>query len=436
MFTTAFVSLVLAGMVFASSATPNASPQTISLFSRLLPKGSLVRRALSPITLPLGDYFNGTDLQWFGHMGIGTPPQNITIVFDTGSDTLEVASTLCGAACANEVQFNSSKSSTFVDGGVTNTITFGTGIGVEPVVGNNWQLTLRNATDTVSINGISVPNVALFLVTDQTAAFASDPISGIQGMSTMANGLFAGLEAQGLPSLFSLFLTPQAVGNAELTLGGIDTTKFQGNLTYSSLATTKDDSWQLTSSSVNVNGNSSSALSGTRNWIFDSGTSNLVMTQADAEAIYAQISPSIKPFADEPNTYGIACSEISSLPANISFTFTDQSGNPFSLVVPSSELSVGPFSSNPDICQTLINTFPGALWIVGASLFKHYYTVWDLGGKRLGFAPVDTISNNTNSTSAANNTNTPSSAHTRHSHSLSVAPWLGLVVCVLASSFI
>lgn len=47
-------------------------------------------------------------------------------------------------------------------------------------------------------------------------------------MSTVAQGLFAGLESQGLPTLFSLYLTPQAVGNAELTLGGIDTTKFTG----------------------------------------------------------------------------------------------------------------------------------------------------------------------------------------------------------------
>ena len=49
------------------------------------------------------------------------------------------------------------------------------------------------------------------------------------GMSSVASGLFAGLEAQGLPSLFSLLLTPEADGGAELTLGGIDTSKFTGN---------------------------------------------------------------------------------------------------------------------------------------------------------------------------------------------------------------
>jgi hypothetical protein len=44
-----------------------------------------------------------------------SPYQTVSVVFDTGSSTLEFASTLCGTACANQVQFDSSKSSTFVD---------------------------------------------------------------------------------------------------------------------------------------------------------------------------------------------------------------------------------------------------------------------------------------------------------------------------------
>lgn len=31
-----------------------------------------------------------------------------------------------------------------------------------------------------------------------------------------------------ISALFSLFLTPQAVGNAEITIGGTDTSKFTG----------------------------------------------------------------------------------------------------------------------------------------------------------------------------------------------------------------
>lgn len=135
-----------------------------------------------------------------------------------------------------------------------------------------------------------------------------------------------------------------------------------------------------------MNGKSTSALKQTRVFIFDSGTSNVVLPTADTEAVYAQISPHIKPFSDEPGTFGIACSAISSLPAEIGFTFTSQQGRAFTLTIPSSELSVGPFRSDPTICQTLINAQDGLI-ILGGSLLKHFYSVWDIGNKRMGFAP-------------------------------------------------
>jgi hypothetical protein len=124
-----------------------AVPQTIHLQSRIAPvPATLRRRALNPVTVPLADFFLGTDLQyfaiscfgstfglsilrrWFGNMTVGTPPQVVSVVFDTGSSTLEFASTLCGAPCNNQVKFDSTKSSTFVDGGTTSSITFSTGL--------------------------------------------------------------------------------------------------------------------------------------------------------------------------------------------------------------------------------------------------------------------------------------------------------------------
>ena len=67
-------------------------------------------------------------------------------------------------------------------------------------------------------------------------------------------------------------------------------------------------------------------------------------------------------------------------------TFTSIGGVPFNLTIPSEELNVGPFKSDPSTCQTLINAFDG-LNLVGGSLLKHYYSVWDVGAQRMGFAP-------------------------------------------------
>ena len=69
-------------------------------------------------------------------------------------------------------------------------------------------------------------------------------------MGSVAQGIFAALIQQGLPgkntrlylagfpkaqiriiALFSLYLTPQSVGNAEMTIGGIDESKFIGAMT-------------------------------------------------------------------------------------------------------------------------------------------------------------------------------------------------------------
>jgi hypothetical protein len=97
------------------------------------------------------------------------------------------------------------------------------------------------------------------------------------------------------------------------------------------------------------------------------------------------ISPDIKPNAYEPGAYGIACSKISSLPAKIDITFTSTDGAPFNLTIPSSELNVGPFANDTSMCQTLINAFDG-LSLVGGSLMKHYYSVFDVGRQRIGFA--------------------------------------------------
>jgi len=217
-----------------------------------------------------------------------------------------------------------------------------------------------------------------------------------------------------------MYLTPQMVGNAELTLGGIDCTKFTGRLLfksclfktesippgtpqYASLAF-NDSDWTLTSTGLSVNGKTNSILTQSRDIIFDSGTSNVLFSTDTAEvrmaniysishahvhsqAIYALISPDIKPNPREPGTYGIPCDRISSLPAVIDITFTSQNGEPFNLTIPSSELSVGPFVNDPSTCQTLINAFDG-LELVGGSLLKYWYSIWDIQNQRLGFAPA------------------------------------------------
>jgi hypothetical protein len=275
-----------------------------------------------------------------------------------------------------------------VDEGQMTTIVFATGGGVDPVVGDNYKLTLRSARDTITVGGLSAPNVDMFLVTNQTRPFDRNPYSGILGLDSRGDGFFGSFVKQGLSPLFSLYFTPKSVGNAELTLGGVDKTKFTGQPIFASLPREAGSDWVLRSPGLSVNGKTTSLLNQTRTIIFDSGTSNVLFSTDTAEAIYALISPDIKPNPNEPGTYGIACDRISSLPAVIDITFTSQDGKPFNLTIPSSELSVGPFTNDRTLCQTLINAFDG-LELVGGSLLKHWYSIWDIGNRRIGFAPAE-----------------------------------------------
>ncbi|KAH9922573.1 acid protease [Amylocystis lapponica] len=336
----------------ATQASPR--PQHISLRSRKTSTGYLARkRSLSPVDVPLADFFKGTDLQWYGNISVGTPPQDVSVVFDTGSATLEFASTQCRTTCANQTRFNTSASSTYVQGTQTSELTFGTGVGVDPVQGDNYQLGLLSGQDTVSVGGLTVKNVSLWTIVNQTEVFDIDPFSGIQ-------------------ALFGMYLTPEAVGNAELTVGGYDGSKFNSTLAYANITT--------------------ELLQTTTPLIFDSGTSNIVLDTNTTEAIYALISPFIQPYAPLPGAYGAPCSALADLSATLDFAFTAASGAPFNLTVPSSELNVGPFADNATHCQTLVNALDGYA-ILGGSVLKHYYSVWDVGGQRMGFAALGAPAN-------------------------------------------
>ncbi|KAJ7209222.1 acid protease [Mycena pura] len=368
-----------------------AVPQTIHLRSRVAPAAATRRRrALKPVNVPLADDFRGTDLQWFGNITVGTPPQTVQVVFDTGSTDLEVASTVCGQPCAIQAMFNPNRSSTWSDGGQDFFISFSTGGGVDPVIDNDYELFLRLGADNVGIGQLTAVNTSIFIITNQTAKFSADPYGGVLGLGAtlepdeLGPSIFASFVSQGLPPLFSLFVTPEKVGHAELTLGEIDNTKFDGHLTFACLPSDTGSTWSLDSTAMAVNGR---RLKVPQNIIFDSGTSNILFPTNLTNEIYALISPDIKPFAAEPGAYGIPCTEIPKLRAEISITFTEQNGAPFDLTIPTSELNVGPFASNSNVCQTLINAFDG-LSLVGGSLLKHYYSVWDVGAQRMGFAAI------------------------------------------------
>ncbi|KAG8728378.1 hypothetical protein FRC10_005030, partial [Ceratobasidium sp. 414] len=197
---TLFAPLV-ACAVYAAPSSHAARATKLSLSRHVLTDGAkprnTARLALSPKSEDLQNYYKGTDLQWYGSIQAGTPPQNFTVVFDTGSFSGEIPGTSC-TSCVNQKKFNSAASSTFYDYQQTSTETFGTGVGVDP--SDYESLTLSAVRDTVAIAGLPAANTDFYLITKQSSGFNADPFDGIFGMGYDGDGtVFQNLVNQGLP---------------------------------------------------------------------------------------------------------------------------------------------------------------------------------------------------------------------------------------------
>ena len=95
-----------------------------------------------------------------------------------------------------------------------------------------------------------------------------------------------------------MFLTPHTVGNAELLIGRIDDSKFNGDLIYADQPDNGD--WVVSSTSISVNGQTMEILDQARDIIFDSGTSNVLFSMQTAEVMYALSRPTSRPSTTSP----------------------------------------------------------------------------------------------------------------------------------------
>merc|ERR1712088_787632 len=100
---------------------------------------------------------NYLDAQYYGPITIGTPPQDFTVIFDTGSSNLWVPSTHCLESsvgtlpCRTHNTYNASESATYVENGEPFVLRYGTG-----------QLRGFDSVDTVTFGGdIAVQNQIL-----------------------------------------------------------------------------------------------------------------------------------------------------------------------------------------------------------------------------------------------------------------------------------
>ncbi|KAG6362651.1 hypothetical protein INS49_007743 [Diaporthe citri] len=424
-----FLLLALAAVMASVSAITvklplysRATEPTVQGSTRFRLPVSARQSDIDGVNVPVTDWFSRSDNQWYTTFSIGTPPEELTASFDTGSSRFILPRVNCTTGtCANLTLFDPDKSSTFSPlPGTDEQSTFATGSDSVPLP-RPEVVTCRSVHDTVSLawGQLKVENQGFALCDTYTGAMGESKISGIMGMgiydpSANDTPWYWNLVEDGqLEShLFSFYIPPaELVGKldgGQVTLGGMDMSKVDGDIHWTNLsvdATPDVYTYVLDQSAIYADGkildpsvpNANLPNATAFGYAFlDTGTAFMQTPDFDtAKAIYAQISPNITQI-DPAGAWGAPCGQLDSIAPDLTFTLGNQT-EALNLTIPKKYFNLGEYPGLPGICQAVFNNptdgsetslDDAPLWIAGSPLLDKYYTVWDGVDLRIGWGKL------------------------------------------------
>ena len=299
---------------------------------------------------------------------------------DTGSSNLWLPGGSChSVACFLHHKYNANKSSSSVPVNETFAIEYGSG----SVKGDLVQ-------DVVSVAGLDVQKQVFGASTEEALAFATSRFDGILGLAFRkisvdhVQTVFNNMVAPKLVDkpLFGVWLEHGASGispernGGEITFGGMDPDHYEGDIKYFPL--TSETYWQFELFDLSV-GNDTY---GSSQAIVDTGTSLIAGPSDIVNKINTDLGATVT------NGEGIFhnCHVIHDLP-NITIKFSPSDS--FTLTPEQYVLKETVLGETQCLSGLMGLDLPeniGPLWILGDVFIRAYYTVFDLGNERLGFA--------------------------------------------------
>ncbi|KAG8868321.1 Type I transmembrane sorting receptor [Tulasnella sp. 332] len=344
---------------------------------------TLRKRASSGIE-SLTDDYDGIDELYYGTINIGTPAQPNTVDFDTGSSDLWVATSTC-KGCFGDA-YNTAKSSTYKGSTTPFSISYEDGSEASGTV----------ATDTVTVAGLTVTGQGLGAVTKESGSFEDGPTDGLLGLGFTANAetgktpWFINLANSGTlaSKIFSVYQARNGASGSEICFGCTDSAKYTGAITYYPLDPSATSGtqyyWNTPAAGFTYNsGTSSGAFSA----VIDTGTTLIYIPTAYAKTLYSKI-PGAKSAASTVGAgfYSFPCSSASTL-APIQLKI----GSAY-YAVNMADFNLGPVSSGSSSCvagiigEDIGGSGADQLAIIGDEWIKSWYSVFDYGNLRVGFA--------------------------------------------------
>jgi len=319
------------------------------------------------------DYKN---VQYYGNIKMGTPGQEFKVVFDTGSSNVWVPGNQC-ISCPNKQTFKTTESSTFEStDGQSFSINY-----VSGSVAGVWGKDTLHLTDEISITG------QLFgLIHDPSglsALYRLSNFDGLVGLGFQSNSIdskktvFDNAIEQGLldKAVFSFYLGNNQDG--ELTIGGIDYSKFNGPLSWVSILDTSGF-WKVNIDSINVGGKVNVPSSTA---ILDSGTSLIIgPTLMIYQLVMAMEATSFLDSAGGAQFF-IDCAKVDDIP-DVTFRL---GGKDYAIAGRDLILE----NNQENYCMIAMMGGNNAdTWILGDVFMRKYYTVFDVEKRRVGLAPA------------------------------------------------